>query len=70
MAMANTVHFYMAGVETSGSSLAFTLYEWAMNQDIQEKVRQEVFDIVKKYGKITYESLQEMEYMDLCLAGE
>lgn len=56
--------FFIAATETSSSTFSFLVYELAMNQEIQEKVREEVNAIFKKYnGELTYESLFEMKYM-------
>ncbi|XP_044260804.1 probable cytochrome P450 6a17 isoform X2 [Tribolium madens] len=51
--------FFIAGMSTSPTAMTFALYELARHQDIQEKVRQEIgkFDL-------TYDSLQEMRFLD------
>nr|AKZ17689.1 cytochrome P450 monooxygenase CYP6BK19 [Tenebrio molitor] len=66
---AQSVVFFVAGFETSSTTMSFALYELAKNQDIQEKVREEVKSVLAKYdGKITYEAIHDMKYMDLVLS--
>jgi cytochrome P450 family 6 len=63
--------FYIAGFETSSSTMSFCLYELAMNPDIQERLRAEIHTVLEKHGgNITYESIFEMNYLDKVLNGE
>lgn len=44
----------------------FALYELALNQDIQDRLRQEIEENLVKYdGIVTYEGLLEMKYLDM-----
>ncbi|XP_055852789.1 probable cytochrome P450 6a20 [Episyrphus balteatus] len=57
--------FFLAGFETSSTTMGFALFELALNQDIQDRLRAEInnqFD--KNGGKLTYDSMAEMDYMD------
>lgn len=57
--------FYLAGFETSSTTLAFTLHSLAYHQDIQQKARDEVNEILKKHkGEWTYDSIMEMNYVE------
>ncbi|KOB71358.1 Cytochrome P450 Cyp6b29 [Operophtera brumata] len=57
--------FYAAGYETSATTMCFLLYELAKNPDIQEKLHTEIIEVLKRHeGNMTYETLQDMTYMD------
>lgn len=56
---------FVEGYETSSSVLGFAIYELARNPDIQERLHEELTDVLAKYdGKFTFEALQEMDYLD------
>ncbi|XP_023719043.1 probable cytochrome P450 6a14 isoform X2 [Cryptotermes secundus] len=62
--------FFAAGFETSSTTMSFCLYELAMNQDVQERVQEEIDAALRKHeDKITYEAIQEMEYLDNVITG-
>ncbi|XP_065352450.1 cytochrome P450 9e2-like [Cloeon dipterum] len=62
------VGFFGDGFETSSSALAFTLFEIANNQDVQEKLREEIKTVLEKHDeKFSYEAIQEMHYLDQVL---
>lgn len=67
--VAQAVQFFLAGFETTGSTISFTLYELALNPIIQKKLRTDVNTTLKKYGSFTYEAMQDMKYLDQCVSG-
>jgi len=65
---AQTFVFFAAGFETSSTSLAFCMYELAKNQEIQERVHNEIDQVLNKHnGVISYESIMDMKYLNACL---
>ncbi|KAJ8940731.1 hypothetical protein NQ318_005482 [Aromia moschata] len=56
--------FFIAGFETSSSTMTFALFELANHQDLQERVREELSTILAKHNnQVTYDSLNELKYM-------
>ncbi|OAD59536.1 putative cytochrome P450 6a23 [Eufriesea mexicana] len=62
-AAAQAYVFYLAGFETSSTTATFCLYELAKDQDIQNKVRDEIRTQIKKHGELSYAAVQDMEYL-------
>ncbi|XP_011865154.1 PREDICTED: probable cytochrome P450 6a13 [Vollenhovia emeryi] len=57
--------FYAAGFETSSTTMANILYELALHQKIQDKLREEIDEKYVKYdGIFTYENIKTIEYFD------
>nr|XP_014094146.1 cytochrome P450 6a9 [Bactrocera oleae] len=57
--------FLIAGFETSSTTMSFALYELAQHEDIQQRVRDEVIEILEKHkGEFTYDCMKEMVYLD------
>ncbi|GJQ77925.1 Cyp6a9 [Trypoxylus dichotomus] len=56
--------FFLAGFETSSTLMNFCLFELTQNEDVQEKVRADILNTLKKHGgKLTYESVMDMKYL-------
>ncbi|XP_055637675.1 probable cytochrome P450 6a13 [Toxorhynchites rutilus septentrionalis] len=60
--------FFLAGFETSSTAMSYCLYELALNQELQEKARKDVFESLRKHGAMTYEAVQDMHYVDNCIS--
>lgn len=68
---AHSLIFFLAGFETSSSLLTFCSYELGVHLDIQERARQEVDEVLKRYnGELTYEGMSEMKYCEQVLNGK
>jgi cytochrome P450 family 6 len=69
--VAQALVFLLAGYETSGSTLSFALYELAFHPEIQQSVRKEIVQVLSKHGgKLTYDGIQDMSYLDRFVSGE
>ncbi|CAH1400040.1 unnamed protein product [Nezara viridula] len=60
--------FLVAGFETSSSVQSFCLYELAINQDIQTRVKKEIDETIERHGGLTYQAVYEMEYLDMVIS--
>ena len=68
---AQALVFFFGGFETSSTTMMFSLYELSLHQDIQDRLREEIDDVLQKHdGKLTYEGMQEMEYLDKVVSGK
>ncbi|KNC33651.1 Cytochrome P450 6a9 [Lucilia cuprina] len=54
--------FFLGGFETSSSTLGFVLYELALHQEMQDKLRQEIKESFKE-NNIDYETLHQLKFM-------
>ncbi|XP_018571884.1 cytochrome P450 6a9-like [Anoplophora glabripennis] len=63
-AAAQAFIFFLAGFETTSTTISFALFEMATNEDIQLKARKEVVKVFKTFGGLSYESVMEMHYLD------
>ncbi|XP_055588835.1 uncharacterized protein LOC129741152 [Uranotaenia lowii] len=59
--------FFLAGFETSSTAMSFFLYEMARNQDVQEKARNNINQVLASHGSFTYEAVHEMKYLENCI---
>ncbi|XP_039953556.1 probable cytochrome P450 6a23 [Bactrocera tryoni] len=61
--------FLIAGFETSSSTMGYVLYELAKWQDIQNRLRAEINTVLERHNnQLTYESMQDMRYMEQVLS--
>lgn len=64
----HSLSFFLDGTETSSIALSYALYELARNPHCQEKVHEEVTRQLSKHsGQLTYEGIQEMNYLESVL---
>ncbi|XP_011638498.1 probable cytochrome P450 6a14 [Pogonomyrmex barbatus] len=57
--------FFSAGFETSSTAMTNAFYELALNQKIQDRLREEINQSFAKYGNnLSYENIKEMIYLD------
>jgi cytochrome P450 family 6 len=69
--VAQALQFLLASYETSASTLSFALYELALHPEIQQSLRAEILQVLSEHdGKLTYDSMQDMSYLDRVVSGE
>jgi len=68
-AAAQAYVFFLAGFETSSTTATYCLYELAQHQDLQNKVRTEIDEILNKHGELTYNAVNEMTYLHKVVNG-
>ncbi|XP_077276291.1 putative cytochrome P450 6a13 [Temnothorax americanus] len=57
--------FFAAGFETSSTTISNALYELALNQKVQDNLRQEIDEMYAKHGEnLTYDDIKKMDYLD------
>ncbi|XP_011704428.1 PREDICTED: probable cytochrome P450 6a14 isoform X1 [Wasmannia auropunctata] len=57
--------FFSAGFETSSSVMSNLVYELALNQEVQNKLREEINEeYTKRDGNLTYDNIKEMDYLN------
>lgn len=62
--------FFNAGFQTTSTTLIFSIFELTQRLDLQDKVRKEIHKVLAKHDdKITYDSLNEMNYMEQVIKG-
>lgn len=62
--------FFFAGFDASSTSMGFMMLELAINPDVQEKLQQEIdATMVACDGKLTYEAVVKMKYLDKVISG-
>lgn len=62
--------FFIAGYETSATTMLFAIYELALNPDIQVKLRKEIQSAYKKHGEFSYEMMMDIPYLDQTINGK
>ncbi|XP_025837635.1 cytochrome P450 6k1, partial [Agrilus planipennis] len=56
--------FFVAGYETVSTTLSFGLYELALNQEIQRKLKDELRNALKEDGELDYGTVHKIPYLD------
>lgn len=63
--------FFLAGFETTSTTISFALFEMALNRDVQAKARSEVVRVLDKYdGTLCYEAVMELGYLEMVILGQ
>ncbi|KAF6208006.1 hypothetical protein GE061_016455 [Apolygus lucorum] len=63
--VSNSFVFFVAGFETTSTTISYAMHELALNHRIQEKLYTEIVTVSAKHnGQLTFEAIQEMKYLD------
>lgn len=63
--------FFIAGFETSSTLMSFALLELAQNQDVQDRLREEINEVLRENkDELTYEVIWEMNYLRMVINGK
>lgn len=62
--------FFIGGFENTSSAMTFALYEMALNQNIQDRLRLEINSIVQKNVNLTYDVISELTYLNMVVNGK
>lgn len=63
--------FFAAGYETGSAAISFCLHELALNPYVQEKTRDDITDSIERHGgKLTFDCVSEMKYLDKVILGK
>lgn len=69
--VAQAVTFLVAGFFASSITMSHILHELAKNQDMQERLREEITkELEKTNGVIKYDSIKTMSYLDAIFKGK
>ncbi|CAG9859763.1 unnamed protein product [Phyllotreta striolata] len=57
--------FFIAGFETSSTTMTFAILELSLHQEMQNRLREEILTVLKRHNnEITYDAIMEMNYLD------
>ncbi|KAI0218407.1 Cytochrome P450 3A24 [Lamellibrachia satsuma] len=65
--LANSMLFFIAAYDTTSTTLMYLLYNLALNPDCQQRVADEVNEVMGDEDEVRYEMMREMTYLDKCL---
>lgn len=63
--------FFIAGFETSSTTMSYCLYELSLNMALQAEARHEIETVLNRHdGKFTYEAMMDMHLIDRIILGK
>ncbi|XP_077262105.1 cytochrome P450 6k1-like isoform X2 [Temnothorax americanus] len=67
--MAQAASFFAAGFDTSAIPIALTLYELALQPEIQSTLRKEILEALNDSdGEVTYDMIRSLSYLDMVVS--
>lgn len=68
---AQSLIFYVAGHETTATTLTYCIYELSKNLELQEKARNYTKELLKKHkNEVSYELVSDASYLEQIINGE
>jgi cytochrome P450 len=69
--VAQALTFLLGSFETDANTRCFARYELALHPEILQILRGEILQVLRKHdGKLTYDGIQDMSYLDRVVSGE
>ena len=62
--VANAFLFFVAGLDTTSSTMAFLVHNLLHNPDVQEKVYEEIVSVVGESETVSFEQVQSLKYLN------
>lgn len=69
-AAAQVFVFFIAGFETTSTTVTYCLHELAKHPEVQRKLQDEIDEIADTPGGFNYENVMNMSYLDMVFCGE
>ena len=63
----NSMILMLAGFDTTANAMIFLAYNLATHQDVQKKLIQELDDALEDHGKLTFDVVNKMKYLEMCI---
>ncbi|XP_078589248.1 cytochrome P450 3A43-like isoform X3 [Branchiostoma floridae x Branchiostoma japonicum] len=63
----NGIGFFSGAFETVSITMSFALYHLALDQEVQDRARQEIREVAGSEGEVGYEAVQKMSYLEMCI---
>ncbi|XP_064122320.1 cytochrome P450 6k1-like [Macrobrachium nipponense] len=65
--ISQSILFIVVGYDTTATTIAIASYLSSKNPEAQQRLRQELQEIVRKEGTITYQGVMDAKYLDACI---
>ncbi|XP_066961973.1 cytochrome P450 3A8-like [Macrobrachium rosenbergii] len=65
--ISQSILFIIVGYDTTATTIAIASYLLSKNPEAQQRLRQELQEIVKEEGKLTYQAVMDAKYLDACI---
>lgn len=69
-AAAQVFVFFIAGFETTSTTVTYCLHELAKYPEVQTKLQEEIDEIACSPDGFNYENVMNMKYLDMVFCGE